>query len=259
MFPSGANKLALLVGIEYVKYAESGAASRLPGCHVDAASLSAALAPLGYAIAVLADDGAHPEPTRAAIEQALVELAAAAHRPGVTDVFVGYSGHGTSVRDTSGDERDRKDEVIVPADYQSAGFIVDDWLLAKFVRACPTTVRIRAIFDSCHSGSILDLPHGLDAVGGPYVESSAVVPQNAVAISGCRDSQTSASTPDPRSPSGWSGALTRSILTGNYLSAAPSAFLPNLAKMMSAAKLGQRPVGSASKLSLFDEPFVSPS
>lgn len=259
-FPYGARRLALLIGIEYVKMEMDGSGQRLPGCHTDVANLRDALSRLGYSVSVLADDGVHPEPTRAAIEGGLTALAATAAAPNsaVRDVFIGYSGHGSTVRDTTGDERDGQDEVLVPSDYRSSGFITDDWLLASFVRAMPSAVRLRAVFDCCHSGSVLDLPSGLDSVGGLYVESGADVVQDVVALSGCRDSQTSASTPDPRSPTGWSGALTRTILSQGALTEAPGRSLPKLASAMLNSKLGQRPVASASRSSLFDTPFLTP-
>ena len=37
-----------------------------------------------------------------------------------------HAGHGGSVRDSSGDEEDGKDETMVPVDYETAGQIKDD-------------------------------------------------------------------------------------------------------------------------------------
>ena len=49
--------------------------------------------------------------------------------------------------------------MIYPLDYRSAGHIVDDDMHAVLVRPLPAGVRLTAIFDSCHSGTALDLPY----------------------------------------------------------------------------------------------------
>lgn len=41
------------------------------------------------------------------------------------------AGHGGSVKDTSGDEADNKDETMVPVDYKSSGQITDDEILKE--------------------------------------------------------------------------------------------------------------------------------
>ncbi|CAN0392663.1 unnamed protein product, partial [Hapterophycus canaliculatus] len=46
-------------------------------------------------------------------------------------LFMHYSGHGGSVKDTSGDEADNMDETMVPVDYQSSGQITDDEILKE--------------------------------------------------------------------------------------------------------------------------------
>lgn len=58
-----------------------------------------------------------------------------------------------------GDEDDGYDEVIYPVDYKSAGHIVDDDMHDILVKPLVAGVRLTAIFDSCHSGSALDLPY----------------------------------------------------------------------------------------------------
>jgi hypothetical protein len=42
------------------------------------------------------------------------------------EIWIHYSGHGSQVRDRDGNEADGMDEVVVPVDYTTAGFIVDD-------------------------------------------------------------------------------------------------------------------------------------
>ena len=68
-------------------------------------------------------------------------------------------GHGGQTPDLDGDEDDGYDEVIYPVDFRSAGHIVDDEMHRIMVRPLVAGVRLTAIFDSCHSGSALDLPY----------------------------------------------------------------------------------------------------
>lgn len=51
------------------------------------------------------------------------------------------------------------DETIYPVDFKSAGQIVDDQIHAICVARLQPGVRMTCIFDSCHSGSVLDLPY----------------------------------------------------------------------------------------------------
>lgn len=69
------------------------------------------------------------------------------------------TGHGGQTPDTDGDEDDGYDEVIYPVDFRVAGHIVDDEMHRILVQSLPPGVRLTAIFDSCHSGSALDLPY----------------------------------------------------------------------------------------------------
>lgn len=68
-------------------------------------------------------------------------------------------GHGGQTKDLDGDEEDGYDEVIYPVDYKTAGHIVDDYMHHVMVRSLKPGVRLTAIFDSCHSGTALDLPY----------------------------------------------------------------------------------------------------
>jgi len=74
-------------------------------------------------------------------------------------LFFHYSGHGGQTKDLDGDEDDGYDEVIYPVDFRTAGHIVDDDMHAIMVKNLKGGVRLTAIFDSCHSGSALDLPY----------------------------------------------------------------------------------------------------
>ena len=62
-----------------------------------------------------------------------------------------YSGHGTRVRDLSGDEASGYDSGICPIDFESAGIILDDELGALYDQVS-TDQRLIVLFDSCYSG-----------------------------------------------------------------------------------------------------------
>jgi len=74
-------------------------------------------------------------------------------------LFFHYSGHGGQTKDLDGDEDDGYDEVIYPVDFRTNGHIVDDEMHRIMVSPLPPGVRLTAIFDSCHSGTALDLPY----------------------------------------------------------------------------------------------------
>src|SRR6185437_3196021 len=74
-------------------------------------------------------------------------------------LFFHYSGHGGQTPDLDGDEEDGYDEVIYPVDFRTNGHIVDDEMHRIMVKTLAPGVRLTAIFDSCHSGSALDLPY----------------------------------------------------------------------------------------------------
>ncbi|GKU97995.1 hypothetical protein SLEP1_g11055 [Rubroshorea leprosula] len=77
--------------------------------------------------------------------------------PGDSLVFF-YSGHGLRKRDFDEDELDGFDETICPSDFSNTGMIVDNDLNSILVCPLKNGVKLHAIVDSCHSGTILDLP-----------------------------------------------------------------------------------------------------
>ena len=65
-----------------------------------------------------------------------------------------YSGHGSQVADTDGDEpADRKDEIICPWDYDWDGTYIRDDDFADIFGDIPRGVSLEVILDSCHSGT----------------------------------------------------------------------------------------------------------
>jgi hypothetical protein len=135
----------------------------LQGCINDARNIqNFIMSRFGYKnddIVMLTDDARHPRqmPTKDNIVHAMQWLVRGA-QPN-DSLFFHYSGHGGQTKDLDGDEADGFDEVIYPVDYETNGHIVDDLMHEIMVRSLPPGCRLTAIFDSCHSGSALDLPY----------------------------------------------------------------------------------------------------
>ena len=70
-------------------------------------------------------------------------------------LFFYFTGHGTQMKDTGGDEADYMDEVFLPSDHQT-NRITDD-LIKSIISVTDATVI--SIFDCCNSGSICDLKY----------------------------------------------------------------------------------------------------
>jgi hypothetical protein len=64
-------------------------------------------------------------------------------------IVITFSGHGTNVRDVSGDEVDKRDEALCLYDK----LLLDDEL-RKILDALPKGARLTFISDSCHSGTV---------------------------------------------------------------------------------------------------------
>ncbi|KAF5003398.1 hypothetical protein FDECE_10055, partial [Fusarium decemcellulare] len=149
---------ALLIGINYF-----GQRGQLRGCINDVRNMTAYLSEhFGYKredMVILTDDQQNPmsQPTKQNILRAMHWLVKDA-RPN-DSLFFHYSGHGGQTKDLDGDEDDGYDEVIYPVDFRQTGHITDDEMHRIMVRPLQGGVRLTAIFDSCHSGTALDLPY----------------------------------------------------------------------------------------------------
>jgi len=149
---------ALLIGINYF-----GQRGQLRGCINDVKNMSAYLNEnFGYKrddMVILTDDQQNPmsQPTKQNILRAMHWLVKDA-KPN-DSLFFHYSGHGGQAKDLDGDEEDGYDEVIYPVDFRQVGHIVDDEMHRIMVQPLQPGVRLTAIFDSCHSGTALDLPY----------------------------------------------------------------------------------------------------
>ena len=201
------NKLALLIGINY-----KDSDAELNGCINDVHRMKEFLIQhCGYVesnITILTDDS-ETTPTTMNILRQLGKLIIAAYYNKTKELFIHYSGHGTYLFDSSGDESDGKDEALVPLDYQTAGLITDD-LLHDYLAYLPEDCKCICLIDCCHSGTMLDLKYKYIKEDDNEVENlNSTVTSNIFMISGCRDSQTSA---DAFMNGNWAGAMTTAFL-----------------------------------------------
>ena len=206
-------KKALLVGINYI-----GTSSELYGCINDVLNVKEQLLKYGFKEddITLLTDLTEVKPTRVNIIRYLLDLILS----GATNLYFHYSGHGTQSIDVSTDERDKRDEAICPIDYTVSGLIIDDELRG-LLSCAQTGQNLFAVFDSCNSGTCMDLAYTLFQKVGTqqytlvrdalYHESRA----NIVLFSGCLDTQTSADTVINDQPQGaMTGALLDSLKKG---------------------------------------------
>lgn len=109
-------------------------------------------------------------------------------------LFFHYSGHGSSIFDRNGDEKDRKDEIIIPVckPGEQQTFITDDQLNQYFSKISENTT-ICCLFDACFSGTVLDLKYTLGPNGEDLLDNDKdLIKCDIIMISGCTDAQTSA-------------------------------------------------------------------
>ena len=204
-------KKALLIGINY-----KGSLDELRGCINDIRNINDILKNnCDYCeknIKLLTEEDNNELPTRGNIEKNINWLLS-----GVVEgdtLFFYYSGHGSNVDDNNGDESDKKDEVLVPLDYDKSGVITDDWLYNNMIKRVPKNVTLIGFTDACHSGTMVDLKYNIRSkceymrggleLGIQYnskewsnryslsLEKSEVVNGNVYFFSGCQDQEYSA-------------------------------------------------------------------
>lgn len=201
-------KKALLIGINYV-----GTQYELNGCINDVKNMKQFLIEncnfLESNIILLTDETMDNLPTKENIQNKIGWLVSN-NINGDILVFH-YSGHGSNIRDINNDETDKTDETIVPLDFDQ---IIDDWLFINMISKIRKNVNLYCFFDSCHSGTVIDLKYNYNSNCRPKVlkqnlnnsydmtqwtdsyiysiERSKEVIGNIYMLSGCKDNETSA-------------------------------------------------------------------
>jgi hypothetical protein len=189
-------KKALLIGINYYSLPDI----TLNGCVRDIINMRNMLIDAynfsQNNIIMLRDDVTNPssQPTRANILNAITSLVS--QSSSLEELWIHYSGHGSQLPDFNKDEAGGYDSILVPIDYRTKGFILDDELLNIIKNSkCRTVI----LSDSCHSGTVFDLPYSYEfQIGNTFSRTlnnnSIMKNPNIFMFSGCKDSQTSADT-----------------------------------------------------------------
>lgn len=206
-------KQSLLIGINYI-----GTPNELYGCINDANNINECFKALSINNYCLMTDLTNKKPTKQNIMNELSNLLQNSYK-GDT-IYFAFSGHGSNIFDRSGDELDGMDEMIVPLGFTNNlnSFIIDDELRNLVDLRLKNGVKLFMLFDSCFSGTILDLKyHYLDSDKYDNVIVNPKVSETKgqiVTISGCKDSQYSADTVVDygNKKNMYSGAMTYSFL-----------------------------------------------
>lgn len=124
-------------------------------------------------------------------------------------LYIHYSGHGSNVLDCNSDEKDSKDETIVTSDFKN---ITDDELYNIIKNKLLSKCNLFAVFDSCHSGSVLDLKYLYDCQSNSLknIDNKDDLIPSIILISGCKDDQFSQ---EVTSSIGSNGILTQFLYT----------------------------------------------
>ncbi|KAI8867518.1 peptidase C14 [Ramicandelaber brevisporus] len=157
---SGGRKRAVLIGCNYI----NSSCGQLTGCDTDVDIMKAMLMEYyGYKeddIICMRDVGtSKDDPTYPSGDNIIKTLCRVVAESKAHDsITVTFSGHGGSITDQDGDDDSGQDQTICPADTDENGVIVDDTLNEILVQELPRGVRLTALFDSCRSGTVCDLP-----------------------------------------------------------------------------------------------------
>lgn len=167
---------ALFVGIDYL-----GTSNELGSCQKDALDMESALQKR-YTITekiLLLDRQQDPDlkPTKRNMMRYIRWLSEDVNSGDI--IWFVYSGHGSQILDSNGDEQDGYDEVLIPVDFQiiinsgSNGIITDDWLNQEL--CAPAVSKGATLYmqnDCCNSGTGADLKYMLEenkSGGGRFI------------------------------------------------------------------------------------------
>lgn len=193
LFTTDANKRGLVIGINYDH--DNVFDDDLRGCVNDMNNLRQFLIKYCHfqndEIRTLCNERA----TRKNIERSLLQLVSFSHANPRSEIWLSYSGHGTSV--PCAQESDGCSEVICPSDYSKSGLISDAWLQRHFVSKLHPSTKVFVLMDCCNSGTNLNLPYiyqheDVCSSHSDYTAKELQQLCTIVKMSGCRDDQTSA-------------------------------------------------------------------
>lgn len=240
-------KNALLIGINY-----TGTSNELYGCINDVNSIKERTTKEGFTNINVLTDLTAKKATRENILTEFKNLLTSAQSGDL--LFFLYSGHGSYILDKNNDETDGYDEMIVSCDLQP---VLDDELKSLIQANLKSGVTLFAMFDSCFSGSVLDLKYQyMDSLNyDKYTENAKQLetPGNVFMISGCTDNQTSADAVFNNKPN---GAMTWSLLES--LNQKPQCnwreLVTNMRTLLKTSRISQIPQFSCGKFENIDTP-----
>jgi hypothetical protein len=196
-------KKALLIGINY-----TGTQNELFGCINDVNCIKERITEEGFNNISIMTDITSLKATKNNILNEFKNLLVNSQTGDL--LFFLYSGHGSYTLDRNNDETTGYDQLIVPCDFNA---IVDDELKSIIQENLKPNVTLFAMFDSCFSGSVLDLRYQyMDSLNyDNYTENikETETKGDVFMISGCSDYQTSA---DAFINNKANGAMTWSLL-----------------------------------------------
>ena len=185
-------KKALLIGINY--YDISGIT--LNGCINDIINIRTLLTSVyGYDpsnIIMLRDDTQENLPIKANIINSMRNLIY--ESSALDEIWIHYSGHGSKTPGHNRSHAALSDEVLVPLDFQTNGYIIDNDLL-EIIN--DTKCRTIIITDCCHSEAMFELPWSFEysketnAIVKTHRNSEELQGTSIFMYSGCKDKQTS--------------------------------------------------------------------
>jgi hypothetical protein len=200
-------KYALLIGINY----SSHSTGQLNGCINDVINIRQMLIRnFGYRnrdIKMLTDDTYHKPTTQNILHEISILIQKSKQ---CSDIFFHYSGHGSYIIDQNNDESDKRDECLIPLDYEKNGSITDDMIYNLFIKNLSPNCHATILIDACHSGSCFDLScmYNQDINNWEKINDNNIENKNIIMISGCKDEETSS---DAYLQGAYNGALTNGI------------------------------------------------
>jgi len=179
------NNSALIIGINY-----TGTDNELYGCINDTNSINSLISNYNFQKISILTDNTEKKPNRANILDEFKNLLINSQSGDVLLFF--YSGHGSYILDKNNNEKTGNDQLIIPCDLNE---ILDDELKSIIQTNLKKDVTLIALFDSCFSGSVLDLKYqymdSLDKNNFTENINETETTGNVIMISGCSDVQTS--------------------------------------------------------------------
>jgi hypothetical protein len=183
-FPSEfKNKKALLIGINYFN-----TDYELNGCIRDIEKMKEFLETKGFNYFNIMTDLTNIKPTRINILNKIKNFISSAVDGDL--LFIHFSGHGSYTYDFNNDETDGNDEAIISCDLE---YIIDDEIKSIINQFSRKNISIIGIFDSCNSGTMMDLKYNYNYFENKYIENVRNIEcsGNVLMISGCMDDQIS--------------------------------------------------------------------